>query len=217
MRQHPSCDPTRRRLTRWRPPYSRVEPVLEVELSGLRVRADLRGELGRAAADCTGPSGLTTGWQADAASRPGLAFSVNHMFPSGPAVIPRGSLFAVRPAENSVIDTRCRDATDPPGVGAFGEPEVSVCTRGNPARLRVGGQAGRELRDHTRCRDATDPPGLLDSVNQRLPSGPAVISFGPLFGVRPVANSVITPDVVMRPIRPGLLDSVNQRLPSGRR
>ena len=51
------------------------------------------------------------------------------------------------------------------------------------------------------------------SVNQRLPSLPAVIPHGAAFGVI-VANSVITPCGVMRPIL--LVDrSVNQRLPSG--
>src|SRR5437763_734208 len=51
------------------------------------------------------------------------------------------------------------------------------------------------------------------SVNQRLPSGPAVIPSGPLPYVGR-GNSVIMPLVLMRPI---LLPSgsVNQRLPSG--
>src|SRR5215468_1448581 len=52
----------------------------------------------------------------------------------------------------------------------------------------------------------------LVSVNQRLPSGPAVIPKGPLLTVG-IENSVIVPVGVMRPIL--LLDSVNQRLPSG--
>ena len=54
------------------------------------------------------------------------------------------------------------------------------------------------------------------SVNQRLPSGPAVISAGWPPGVMPAENSVITPAGVIRPIRPAR-DSVNQRLPSGPR
>src|SRR5262249_39060484 len=52
------------------------------------------------------------------------------------------------------------------------------------------------------------------SVNQRLPSGPAVIPSGRLLAVMPVANSVTTPAGVIRSIR-SLLSSVNQRLPSG--
>src|SRR5271157_3784973 len=54
----------------------------------------------------------------------------------------------------------------------------------------------------------------LTSVNQRLPSGPAVISSGPLLGVMPALNSVTVPPGVIRPIRSPLA-SVNQRLPSG--
>src|SRR5579885_433410 len=51
------------------------------------------------------------------------------------------------------------------------------------------------------------------SVNQRLPSGPAVMPKDPLLGVGR-ANSVMVPLGVMRPIWwPGY--SVNQRLPSG--
>src|SRR5512142_562116 len=51
------------------------------------------------------------------------------------------------------------------------------------------------------------------SVNQRAPSGPAVMPAGALFGVG-TANSVITPAVVIRPILLSLI-SVNQRAPSG--
>src|SRR5208337_3807211 len=53
----------------------------------------------------------------------------------------------------------------------------------------------------------------LSSVNQRLPSGPAVISTGVLPGVG-IAYSAMMPAGVIRPIRLALL-SVNQRLPSG--
>src|SRR5436309_13582373 len=52
-----------------------------------------------------------------------------------------------------------------------------------------------------------------DSVNQRLPSGPAVIHEGWLLGVD-TGNSVRVPVGVMRPIWLSLL-SMNQRLPSG--
>ena len=51
------------------------------------------------------------------------------------------------------------------------------------------------------------------SVNQRLPSGPAVMCEGRLPGLRPVVNLVIVPAVVMRPIAPALVfPSANQRL-----
>ena len=54
---------------------------------------------------------------------------------------------------------------------------------------------------------------LNPSVNQRLPSGPAVMPSGKAAAVG-MLNSVITPLGVMRPTRlPN--DSVNQRLPSG--
>src|SRR5437899_832499 len=54
---------------------------------------------------------------------------------------------------------------------------------------------------------------LLDSVNQRLPSGPLVIPDGKLLSVGR-GNSVTFPSGVMRPML-SPLDSVNQRLPSG--
>src|SRR5271166_4101563 len=54
------------------------------------------------------------------------------------------------------------------------------------------------------------------SVNQRLPSGPAVMLIGALLAVG-MANSVMMPPGVMRPILlPNTgFSSVNQRLPSG--
>ena len=58
-----------------------------------------------------------------------------------------------------------------------------------------------------------------NSVNHRLPSGPAVIPSGALPSLIPSENSVTTPLGVMRPMRfparPARLNSVNQRLPSG--
>ena len=53
-------------------------------------------------------------------------------------------------------------------------------------------------------------PGV--SVNQRLPSGPAVMSSGEWLPAG-VGNSVTAPEGVIRPILPS--DSANQRLPSG--
>ncbi len=60
-------------------------------------------------------------------------------------------------------------------------------------------------------------PGFAFSVNQRLPSGPAVMSVGWELLVSPAAapKTVATPAGVMRPIPPGSLSSVYQRLPSG--
>src|SRR6266705_2010232 len=55
----------------------------------------------------------------------------------------------------------------------------------------------------------------IASVNHIFPSGPAVISVGPLLAVG-VGVKVIVPLVVMRPILDEVeLSSVNQRLPSG--
>ena len=51
------------------------------------------------------------------------------------------------------------------------------------------------------------------SVNQRLPSGPAVIPKGALLAVG-TANSVAVPEGVMRPILLAA-DSVNHTIPSG--
>src|SRR5262245_28209502 len=51
------------------------------------------------------------------------------------------------------------------------------------------------------------------AVNQRLPSGPAVIPQGSLWGVGRL-NSVTTPEGVIRPLRLAP-PSANQRLPSG--
>src|SRR6187200_637019 len=59
----------------------------------------------------------------------------------------------------------------------------------------------------------------LASVNQRLPSGPAVIPTGWRSTENgpggAIGNSVTTPSGVIRPMRPGLANSVNHRLPSG--
>jgi hypothetical protein len=59
--------------------------------------------------------------------------------------------------------------------------------------------------------------GLPASVNHRLPSGPAAMPIGWLFGVSwGEPYWVIAPvDGLIIPIRPGLPDSVNHRFPSG--
>ena len=46
---------------------------------------------------------LTVGGRLMRASAPGLAFSVNHMFPSGPGVINQGARSALSPSLYSVI------------------------------------------------------------------------------------------------------------------
>ena len=60
-------------------------------------------------------------------------------------------------------------------------------------------------------------PLILHSVNQRFPSGPAVMAQGALNGYS--GNSEMTPEGVMRPIMETVPISksaaVNHRLPSG--
>src|SRR5579872_3114401 len=51
------------------------------------------------------------------------------------------------------------------------------------------------------------------STNQRFPSGPCTMPYGPAF-LSGSGNSTTAPSVLMRPILPAAL-SVNQRLPSG--
>ena len=130
----------------------------------------------------------------------------------------------------------------PPGASVKGRTPLtrscrSLSPRG-PSRLRVPRHA-RDAPDGQRMRAATQlvprwravrmaavggyslttPAGVIrairpaHSVNQRLPSGPAVIPSGPLPALIPAENSVTVPVGVMRPMRPS--NSVNQRLPSG--
>jgi len=77
----------------------------------------------------------------------------------------------------------------------------------------AAGDAGAELGDDALGRDPADP--AADIVGeQRLPSGPAVMSVSWLLAEVPALNSVTTPSGVIRPIRLSV-SSVNQRLPSG--
>ena len=57
----------------------------------------------------------------------------------------------------------------------------------------------------------------LDSVNQTLPSGPAVMPSGPAPGVIPAVNSVIAPSGVTRAMRPGSAYDAAHTLPSAPR
>ena len=94
----------------------------------------------------------------------------------------------------------------------FREPEGAARGGRDLKGVAARGDAGGELDDLAYGVDG--PTRLpLDSVNQRVSSGPAVIPFGPPPAVRPAENSVTWPAVVMRPILPP--NSVNQRLPSG--
>ena len=57
-------------------------------------------------------------------------------------------------------------------------------------------------------------PGELP-VNHMFPSVPSAIDHGLTIKLSPLEYSVMSPSVVMRPIRPGAVDSVNQSAPSG--
>jgi hypothetical protein len=106
--------------------------------------------------------------------------------------------------------TRCRDLPDF-GVCLVGEPQIAV--EAGDDRFEVAAPAGeRELGKGAGRRD---PPifAPVNSVNQRLPSGPAVMPKGLLLAVGTV-NSVTVPLVVIRPILL-LLSSVNHNFPSG--
>ena len=139
--------------------------------------------------------------------------SVNQRLPSGPAVIPSGLALAVGTANSVmawvvglIIPILLRDA--------LGEPEVAVGARRDPAGLGAG---GRDVANSVMAWVVgLIIPILLAaySVNQRLPSGPAVIPSGPELAVG-MANSVMA--WVVGLIIPILLAaaSVNQRLPSG--
>ena len=105
------------------------------------------------------------------------------------------------------------DDADRAGAG-IGEPEVAVGARRDPDGVGtgvgdgvLGDGVGRRVDHHRSCR-------LPDSVNQRLPSGPAVIPSGSALAVG-TANSVMAWVVgLIIPIWLALY-SVNQRLPSG--
>src|SRR4051794_39558196 len=79
----------------------------------------------------------------------------------------------------------------------------------------AGEEPGRQAWGPGRWHQGTMRPILpaACSVNQRLPSDPAVILSG-CEAELGSGNSVIVPRVVMRPILP-VAFSVNQRLPSG--
>src|SRR5579871_2931586 len=144
-----------------------------------------------------------------------VVLSVNQRLPSVPAAIPLG-----RPPGTGEGNS----VTCPPGV--MRPIALPVQEPGAPSKHSVN---QRFLSGPTVIPSAEPavgignsvicPPGvirptlLLVSVNQRLPSGPAVILVGPL----PVVgrgNSVICPPGVIRPSL-SASGSVNQRLPSG--
>ena len=122
---------------------------------------------------------------------PGSPFSVNQRLPSGPAVMSVGAMFGVSPMLFSVMTPVGRDAADPARVRGLGEPEVAVGSGRDGARLAARREARAELGDS--AVGVMRPMKAGDRLtNQRLPSGPAVMSQGSL-GVRPASNSVTSP------------------------
>ena len=139
--------------------------------------------------------------------------SANQRLPSGPAAIPRG------PAARGDAGAELRDGAgrgDPPDPVAveLGEPEVAV---------RAGGDAVRAAPAvMPAVNSVTVPAGVIrpirspsNSVNQRLPSGPAAMPFGRRVGgdaraelgdgagggdpPDPVAEELGEPQVAVRP------------------
>ena len=133
----------------------------------------------------------------------------NHRLPSGPAAMPRARCLRL----DREVGDEAGGCIAPDLVALIlREPQVAIRPHRDKKRLTAGCR-GRAL--------VTTPavvmrPILLPliSVNQRLPSGPAVMKRGPLLLVVIGKSFVIAPAVVIRPI---LLVpfSVNHSAPSG--
>src|SRR4051812_49186668 len=145
-----------------------------------------------------------------------FAFSVNHMLPSTPSVMPVGALYIVGTGTSvitpAVLTTarRLRDVFDSVTQRVPSLPATMLC--------------GPELTDGS-ANSVMTPAGVIRptlsivgevfvSVNHRLPSGPAVMPRGlPTVGT---VYSVIVPfGVILAILWAKLFDSVNHRLPSG--
>src|SRR5437016_6696253 len=131
------------------------------------------------------------------------------MLPSGPLAIENGK---VRPLPNSVMTPLVviRPIFPPP-------PSVNQRFPSAPTMISFGEEFSVGIGKLVRFRLGSSSRQILfaiSSVNQMLPSGPAVIPIGKLkVGVR---NSVITPCGVIRATWLWFC-SVNQKLPSGPR
>jgi hypothetical protein len=141
--------------------------------------------------------------------RPTLASPpTNHMLPSGPATMPRGS--GATPDEKfvTVEPGPTRPIACAPSANQIW-PSGPVATPAGSALAAIPA-ISLEFPDTSRWTMFL----LLNSVNHRASSGPAAMPSGPAPGVMPVLNSVIVPAGVIRATL-SLADSVNQRLPSG--
>src|SRR5947209_6088881 len=142
--------------------------------------------------------------------------SANHMFPSGPAVMPVAKAPKVMVANSVTIPAGVirpmRETLSPPPLS------VNHMFPSGPLAIPFGPEAGVMPLANSVITPAgvTRPIRLaLPSVNQRLPSGPAaILPTHALPPVIPLANSVTAPLGVIRPMRSPQF-SVNQRLPSG--
>ena len=127
------------------------------------------------------------------------ASSVNQIFPSGPGLMSQGSAPLGQQRKLRLVV----------GVRGF-EPDdvVAELLREPDVAVRAGGDVCRELAlpvgysRHVARRSITPTWSTFSSVNQRVPSGRAVMSQGWAFGVGP-AYSVISPWVVILPMRFG--------------
>ena len=145
--------------------------------------------------------------------RPGAADSVNQSAPSGPAAMPSGFEFMVRPALNFMTSPVVEIRPMPPGSA------VSVNQLAVGARHDVGGSS---LPDRLLLNSVITPAMVIapilpvsSSVNQSLLSGPLTIEVGSAPSLRLSVNPRWIELVgVIRPIT-FAAGSTYQRLPSG--
>ncbi len=135
-----------------------------------------------------------------------VSSSVNHMSPSGPAVMPPGPLSAV-----GIVN----GVTTPAGVtlrDLVPENWVNQMSPSGPAAISAGRPGAPNSVTTPDGRDLGDVPAAI-SVNQRFPSSPATIPprCAPDVGT---GNSANDPAVVIFPTLFANC-SVNQRFPSG--
>ena len=124
--------------------------------------------------------------------RPGAADSVNQSAPSGPAAMPSGFEFMVRPALNFMTSPVVEIRPMPPGSAV----SVNQSLPSGPAAM----SAGSSLPDRLLLNSVITPALVIapilpvsSSVNQSLLSGPLTIEVGSAPSLRPSVNSVIEP------------------------
>src|SRR5713101_707027 len=140
-----------------------------------------------------------------------IDFSVIQRLPSGPAVMPLGSAFAVGIGYSETSPIGVMRATALVAPGSMNQRLPS-----GPLTMPIGRPADGIPNSVIAPIGVMRPIAWAScSTNQRLPSGPAVMARGSLAGVG-IANSVTMPIGVMRPILLPMVDtSVNHRFMSG--